>query len=129
MGRNQMTRVVGATRWPGHEGEKGPQDPWLWGARGQRPVRGLPPQGLPKPWPGAQPGSLNSNQKGKPPRAWLTPRPRPLGVRQAEAQERPPQGPVGGSARAPETKQLWEAYPGPVDSLAWAPLDLAGWFK
>ncbi|KAJ1166289.1 hypothetical protein NDU88_006697 [Pleurodeles waltl] len=56
---------------------------------------GAPAPGLPELWPGAWLGPLNSNQKGKPPWARRTPRPGPLGVQQAEARDRLPQGLVG----------------------------------
>ncbi|KAJ1187148.1 hypothetical protein NDU88_003927 [Pleurodeles waltl] len=78
---------------------------------------GAPTPGLPEPWPGTRPVPLNSDWKGKPPRAQQTPRPGPLGVQQAGAWDRLLQGLVGG-AGAPEPEQAGEAFPGPVDFQA-----------
>ncbi|KAJ1181990.1 hypothetical protein NDU88_007189 [Pleurodeles waltl] len=60
-----------------------------WGTAGWS--EGAPPQDPV----GAQLGPLNPNRKGKPPRAWWTPRPGPLRVWQARGRECQSQGPVG----------------------------------
>ncbi|KAJ1127099.1 hypothetical protein NDU88_005503 [Pleurodeles waltl] len=118
---NQMTRVVGATRWLGHKGIKAPQ---ASGARGQRPGWGsrlwtcqshagdpeLKPEGeassgLVDSWAWA-PWDTADWRKG-------TPAP----------------GPSGGPAGAPEPEQAEEVSLGPVDSQAWAPQGMAGWRK
>ncbi|KAJ1126537.1 hypothetical protein NDU88_004944 [Pleurodeles waltl] len=48
-----MIRVVGWTRWSVHEGEKAPQELWPRGGQRTKTRTGVPPQGLPEPWPRA----------------------------------------------------------------------------
>ncbi|KAJ1132403.1 hypothetical protein NDU88_010717 [Pleurodeles waltl] len=84
----------------GTQGCKGSSGALASGGQRTKTTMGAPTPGLPKPWPGAQLGPLNSNRK--PPGAQWTPRPEPLGVRQAGAREHPPQGQAG-------------AWPGPLN--------------
>ncbi|KAJ1112519.1 hypothetical protein NDU88_000782 [Pleurodeles waltl] len=97
-----MTQVVGATRWPGHEGLKAPQEPWPQGPEDKDQDRGFRSGACLKPCP----ESLTTR--------WAKPR---------------TEGPTSGFVGAPEPKLTGEASFGPVDSQTWAPQGTAGWSK
>ncbi|KAJ1092980.1 hypothetical protein NDU88_006090 [Pleurodeles waltl] len=93
MERNQMTRVVGATRWPGNKGVKAPQEPCPQGPEDKDQDGVSHPRACQSP--GLGPGRAPElKPEGEASDRW-TPRPGPLGIRQAGRRERLPQGPVG----------------------------------
>ncbi|KAJ1124520.1 hypothetical protein NDU88_002971 [Pleurodeles waltl] len=87
MERNQLTRVVGVTRWPGHMGVKAPQDPWPRGSEAKTRI-GASVQGPARALARGPAEAPELKPEGKPLQARQTPSPGLLGVRQARGRER-----------------------------------------